>query len=335
MAQETCRPGCFVLEAFDLALWCPIAQAPFQVTDIDDLRSILGLAAEDDPNLDCLHHMEDEEVAAVVSKFDAFDPRSVDGADLTIRLYRRPDVIEAPYLVHTGWELPLLLDGRKKLARFSDAYPPATFYGEDAFDRWAADGVLHKEVVDEPFEKPIGRYLGHRTVYYTPKGEEWRIPAYKLIEKASEKGGGWNEDFTRLEGMLFGYEDWQNDWWIKTLLEQGALGGATFCCAVTAAGLAWAESAGLRALPPIEPNLQVIAYRRKTSDVDLKELLLVRPDSAAVMRFTVARLHLLQHIIDSRQDGPWAVPGHQIPELNQHLNGAVVVAARCEPHSTG
>jgi hypothetical protein len=32
--------------------------------------------------------------------------------------------------------------------------------------------------------------------------------------------------------MLFGYEDWQNDWWIKTRLDRGAFGGATHCCAV-------------------------------------------------------------------------------------------------------
>jgi hypothetical protein len=82
-----------------------------------------------------------------------------------------------------------------------------------------AKGMLHREEVSEPFDPPIEprgqTYLGHRTVYYTPKGEEWRIPASKLIWDASGKAGGWNEYFERLEGMLFGYEDWQNDWWIK------------------------------------------------------------------------------------------------------------------------
>ena len=24
---------------------------------------------------------------------------------------------------------------------------------------------------------------------------------------------GWNDTLERLEGMLYGYEDWQNDWW--------------------------------------------------------------------------------------------------------------------------
>jgi hypothetical protein len=102
-----------------------------------------------------------------------------------------PSVIETPYLVHTNYELPLLLDDRKKLARLSYAYPrEEAFDGEEAFDRWVANGVLHKEVVDEPFEKPIGDLLGTRTVYYTPKGEEWRVPALKLINKASGKSDG-------------------------------------------------------------------------------------------------------------------------------------------------
>src|SRR5262245_33029977 len=128
--------------------------------------------------------------------------------------------------------------------------------------------------------------------------------------------------------MLFGYEDWQNDWWIKRRLEHRAFGGATFCCAVTAAGLAWAESAGLRALPPIEP-LRIIAYGQKTEDADLEQLLGAQPGCVAVLRFTVGGPYRLQHIIDSRQSDPRKVPGHQMPELNKHLTGAVVVVARC------
>jgi hypothetical protein len=170
----------------------------------------------------------------------------------------------------------------------------------------------------------------HRTVYYTLKGEEWRIPANKLIHDASGKSGGWNEHFQRLEGMLFGYEDWQNDWWIETLLERGILGGgAVFCCAVTAAGLAWAKSAGLRALPPLEP-LSVIAHWRKTADADLKQLLAAQPGSVAVLRFTVAGLYAIPHIIDSRRGGPWNVEEHQIPELNTYLKGPLMVVARSE-----
>ena len=88
-------------------------------------------------------------------------------------------------------------------------------------------------------------------------------------------------------------------------------------------------AAGLRALPPIEP-LSLMGYSRKTADADLKQSLEAQPGIVAVLRFTVSGLYRLQHIIDSREDGPWKVPGHQIPELNKHLKGAVVVAARCD-----
>src|SRR5450631_3050074 len=143
----------------------------------------------------------------------------------------------------------------------SHAYPPMTFGGEHRFDHWVAEGVLHREEVIEPFDSPGNRYLGHRTVFYTPKGEEWRIRAHKLIWQASARSGGWNEHLERLEGMLFGYEDWQNDWWINHRILGGGFGGARLCCAVGAAGLAWIEAAGFRALPPIDkPALIITDY---------------------------------------------------------------------------
>jgi hypothetical protein len=327
MAPTSDTSNRFVLEAFDCILWCPVAQAPFYPSNVAALRSILGASADEDPELEYLYCLDDDQIAAIVSAFDTFDPRQHDDeAEIEIRLFRLPGTIEMPYLVHTNWELPLLLEGRKKLARFSYAYPREAFDGEGAFDRWVANGALHKEMVDEPFEKPIGGLLGHRIVYYTPKGEEWRVSAHKLIEKASGKSGGWNEHFERLEGMLFGYEDWQNDWWIKDRLERGAFGGATFCCAVTAAGLAWAESSGLRALPPIEAFLPVSAYW-KASDAELQEFLQQWPNSVAVLRFTISG-HVVAHIIDLSHGGPWKVPGSRIPELNQHMRGAIVVVAR-------
>jgi hypothetical protein len=61
------------------------------------------------------------------------------------------------------------------------------------------------------------------------------------------------------------------------------------------------------------------------------ELMRTLPDSTAVLRFAVSGVYLIPHIIDSRRGGPWQVLGHQIPELNKHLGGAVVVVARRDP----
>ena len=191
----------FLIEAFDLERWCPVLQAMFPVDDLKALRAILAGAADGDPDLEKTYFLDDEELAVIIATFNvSFDAAQLDCKDLEINLSRWQLSGRAPYLPylsHTGYELPLLLEGRKKLARMSDLYPPMTFEGEDRFEHWVTKGVLHREEVNEPFDKPIQRrgqtYLGHRTVYYTPKGEEWRIQASKLIWDASGKSGGWNE----------------------------------------------------------------------------------------------------------------------------------------------
>jgi hypothetical protein len=325
----TARSNHFILEAFDRELWCPVLQARLEIDDLDALRGILGEAADQDPDLEWGYTLDDEDLTAIVAKFAvAFDPAQLQAQELDIKLFRWRRVFDAPYLIHTGYELPLLLDGRKKLARMLHAYPPATFDGEERFEHWVAKGVLHREEVVEPWDRPARKYLGHRTVYYTPKGEEWRIPASKLIWEASGKSGGWNEHFERLEGMLYGYEDWQNDWWIKVGLLGGGFGGVHFCCAVTASGLAWMEAAGFRALPPIEkPSLTVASYD-VAAEAELKAIMLEDPASVALVRFNLFGRDARPLMNDFSHAGPWHVPRDRVPELNRSLRGSVVIVAR-------
>jgi hypothetical protein len=282
----TVRSNHFILEAFDRDLWCPVLQARLEVNDFDALRSTLGEAVDEDPDLERSYQLDKRQLAAIVARFAvAFDPTQSKVGELDVNLFRWRRLFEAPYLIHTGYELPLLLDGRKKLARMSHEYPPATFDGEERFEHWVAKGVLHRQEVVAPFDQLIKGYLGNRTVYYTPKGEEWRIPASKLIWEAAAKSGGWNEHFERLEGMLFGYEDWQNDWWIKVGLQ--GVGGVHFCCAVTASGLAWMAAAGFRALPPIDrPSLAVDSYDA-AAEAELQAFMCADPDSVALVRFNL------------------------------------------------
>ena len=160
MTRAIDRSNCFILEAFDRTFWCAIAQAPLQVADIEVLRAVLGLAADEDPKLEQIYPLDDEEITAIVSLFGTFDPRQISDADLVATISRWSGLYEIPYLVHTNYELPLLLDGRKKLAHMYGTYPPAAFYGEDRFDHWVAEGALHREEVLEPFEMPIGDFQG-------------------------------------------------------------------------------------------------------------------------------------------------------------------------------
>ena len=104
----------------------------------------------------------------------------------------RPHLIDrAPYLIHTNYELLLLLDGRKKLTRMSQEFPPFRFESEDRFDEWVERGALHRKEVMETFGEPIRQCLDVRTVFYTLPGEAWRIPAMELIWNTSRKSGGW------------------------------------------------------------------------------------------------------------------------------------------------
>jgi|SRR5579859_5286153 len=210
------EPRRFVLQALDPDHGSPVLEALFSVNEVEDLRALLA-DARDDPALERGYFLDAVELAVINERFAiGFDP---DGREVLLQSWH--SIRDIPYLIHTGYELPLLLEGRKQLARFSEAYPPNHHWNEEKFDRYVAEGTLHKEVVVEPFEQPIhlrdGKVVeGTRTVYYARKGEEWRIPASKLVWSAAAKSG-WSADFERMEGMLFGYEDWQNDWWLADL----------------------------------------------------------------------------------------------------------------------
>lgn len=318
----------FVLSAFDRDQWCPVLQARFCSDDLDGIRSILGKKADDDSELQDQYILDRDELAAIVERYAVtFDPDGLDCREPDIFLFRRRWLSHTPYLVHTGYELPLLIDGRKKLARMGDGYPPMTFEGEDRFDRWVAEGLLHKEEVLEPFDPPTKRWAGHRTVYYTPKGEEWRIAASKLIWGQFGKAGGWNETLERLEGLLFGYEDWQNDWWIEHITARGGgFRGVPLCCAVSSAELTWIELAGYRALPSIDGHSLDIASYDPDAEVEMRAFMNSKPSSVALVRFNVPGRHLLS-IFDFRTGGPWEVPADRVPELNRHLSGSLSIAA--------
>jgi hypothetical protein len=206
-------PRRFILQALDPDRGGPVLEALFRVSRVEDLLDLVGERAADDTELAGAYTLRPDEVAAITSRFAvAFDPQGRETCLHAWDWWR-----EIPYLSHNGYELPLLLEGRKPFARMSDVYPPHQHFKEECFDRYVAERLIHKEIVIKPFAEPLQAhgwvYEGQRIVYYARKGEEWRIEASKLLWSAAERTR-WSDDFERMEVMLFGYEEWQCDWWI-------------------------------------------------------------------------------------------------------------------------
>jgi hypothetical protein len=219
-----------------------------------------------------------------------------------------------------------MLDGRKKLANMYFEYPPHRHPHEDQFDRFVAQGLLHKEVDVEPFDKPIRSPAGNvfdglRRAYYTPKGEEWRIQAFRLIRGAQRKGG-WNDTLERLEGMLYGYEDWQNDWWAeqrrRMLLQYGTL---LVYAALTSSELAAVEHSGFRALPSLARPLAAIWSQADDLTEDERRQL-----GPTLIRFRV-KARLLLKLSDNLQGRRHVLRAEQIKDVNALLVEKIEVVA--------
>lgn len=206
----------FVLQAMDPVTGCPVLETRLNVPDLEALRAVLGSVAEDDPGLDRWYHLDPCEVRAVAEAFGvAFDPG---GRDVMLDSWH--PIREVPYLVHTGFELALMLEGRKPLAVFYDT-DPCEWLDEHMrrFDPFVAAGRLIRRklrvLMPKPWRAPDGTVVDHwQRIYYALPDEEWRISAYILLQRVMEESG-WNEALERFEGSLLGYEDWQNDWWIE------------------------------------------------------------------------------------------------------------------------
>jgi hypothetical protein len=321
------EPHRFILQALDPDHGSPVLEAMLLVTELEDLRALLDDAG-DDPELERWYTLDATEIAAINKRFGiAFDPQGRE-----VNLGSWDWIRRIPYLVHGGYELPLLLEGRKQLARFSDTYPSDPHWNEEKFDRYVAEGALHKEAVFEPFEQPErrddGRVIeGLRTVYYTRKGEEWRISASKLMRDAAAKSK-WSEDFERMEGMLFGYEEWQNDWWIAEFRRRRRkFGCVPIYRAVSAEDLAWIEAAGHRALPPTGDSSLSVSIFYEPPDVDAARHLMESNGAVAVVHFSVRTLPFLD-LVGNKSGPDYAVPAARIKDLNHNIVGEIEIVAR-------
>jgi hypothetical protein len=304
----------FILQAIHPEYGCPAFETKFETERVDELQALLGPDAEDDPQLDQkLYHLDAADIAAIRHRFSV----AFEAGQHEVVLFKadEPDK-DPPYLAHTGYELPLMLDGRKKLANMYFEYPPHRHPHEDQFDRFVAKGLLHKEVDVEPFDRPVRSITGKifegvRTAYYTPKGEEWRIQAFRLLREAQRKGG-WNDTLERLEGMLYGYEDWQNDWWAEHRRRMGLEYGTLLVyAALTSSELAALEHSGFRAFPALDRSLPVILSFDLTHD-ERRKL------GSTLIRFRV-KAGLFLQLMAGPQERAHTLRPDQIKDVNDLL----------------
>lgn len=202
----------FILQARDPVTDCPILEARVSIDDLDALRSVLQVEDGEDPDFSYVYDLDGQGLDAIQRLIGLPFPRDLG----PVQIVPWSPLREIPYLVHTEYELALMLEGRKPLAVFGDAYPSEWFDGLIArFDPYVADGRFVRRIVDTPLPKPHisggERVDGVRHVYVALPGEQWRIDAY--IQLFEDHEGGWNETRERRLGLLLGYEEWQCDWW--------------------------------------------------------------------------------------------------------------------------
>jgi hypothetical protein len=214
MTLET-RDTLFVLQGFDAVTDTVCAEWRVRIGDVDQLRALLAPESATDPALNCRYSGLSE---LIMRKIGALCiPPIVPDAILTglSRPHLAFDVI--PYLIHTNFELPLMLDGRKPLAVFGDVYPSDWFDELLApFEPFVASGQILRRIIDTPapaLKQQHPDLDGMRDVLFALPDQAWRIDAY--VKDILNRTRDWDDDLERRQGALLGYEDWQNDWWIE------------------------------------------------------------------------------------------------------------------------
>lgn len=319
------QPLRFILQAIDPDYGHPAFETMFVVERPDELRALIGIDAKDDPDFEMHYRLEPQEVAAVSRHFKL----GFESAGRETDLFKWNDRLSPPYLVHTNYELVLMIEGRKPLARMDWEYPPHGFPGEDQFDRHVASGLLHKEVELVPFADPIRSkghvFEGYRTVYYTLKGEEWRIPAWKLVAEAARKVG-WNDSFEQLEGMLLGYEEWQNDWWAaERHRNQEQFGKLLLYLAVAPEEIVAIENAGRRALPSGRRTLRILSASTAELDDDQRRWLMAGDGLVVLVRFRVKAHVFLTEVATDPQATHHELSPNGVKDLNRLIEGEIEV----------
>lgn len=316
-------PRHFILQAIHPERRVVVLESRFSVDAVSDLGHLLGSASDDD--LFELYYPTESELEALVRRFDV----AFENHGWLIRLHDEALRGACPYLLHPGNELQMLLDGTKQFATQEHFYPPYKHEDEDKFDRHVSAGRLHKEVVLDTkyFQKQRKDGIeGFRLIYYTRKGEEWRVPAWKMLWSAAERQP-WNDGYERLMSMLFGYENWQTDWWVNFIGDKGgSWRGTIIYVPVGETQLSAIEDVGFRAFPPLADSPLAFRLCDDQPTEEGASQMMGQAATALIRAFVKAR-YVAMFVKD--QPGPcYTVPSDQIPELNRHISRELEVIAR-------
>jgi hypothetical protein len=330
----------FLFQAVDSKLGCSVLEAIMNVDDLEILRRLLGPDADNDSDFSNYYVLSPDEVRAITDQFCAnFEPIS---QETYLSKWNRD--AETPYLIHTNFELLLMLDGRKPFSMFGISYP--TEEGEDEieslFEPHVQAGQIKKFVRIEQFESPIKGaqnrvYDGIRHLFYTLPGEEWRVEAHRLV-KDQLKFGRWNYTLERLEGTLLGYTETENAWWSEHLHKIGRVWGSiSLYAAISSSTLEWVRASGCRALPWDMPDcgieLRLLWPPPTTAELDC---LMEASDCYAVIRLAVRRKFVEKREART-EDGnrTYQISGDEIPELNRFLEDQIAIIAERAVKMTG
>jgi hypothetical protein len=199
----------FVLEAIDPETGCPMHDVALDVDDVGELGALIRLEGVDDLLAGHEFQLDPTAVLSLCRRYGF----SFDDGGHPVVLCKAAAVHELSYRVHTRRELALMLAGTKPLAVFKDLYPLTVgIIPERLFEPHVLSGRFVKRTVSSRPALP-GLPWSYVVLYARP-GEEWRIDAYLLLWNTAAKTS-WNEGFERIEGTLLGYEEWQNDEFLR------------------------------------------------------------------------------------------------------------------------
>src|SRR5262249_9877071 len=158
-------------------------EAKLTVADIRRLRAVLNIGDSADPNLLEVYQLDPAQLEAIGRLAETpFRPAPIFNQLVSWHANR-----ETPCLIHTGFELPLMLEGRKPLAVFCDSYPAewldevmSRFRPYVEAGRFVANDT--ETTFDGPSSKPdeLSSPILRRLLFALPE-EAWRIDAYLAL----------------------------------------------------------------------------------------------------------------------------------------------------------